>query len=118
MVRGPPGDDRRSMSIPARAADDVSLLSDRELTVLLLELEREERSVSRRRNTLHNRIDFVRAGGYASAGPGDDPLEELVATERELSEQRHALHFRIDELRAERSRRRLDQERLPSRQAG
>ena len=109
MVPGPANDDRRSMNNPASAADDVTVLSDRDLTVLLAELEREERTVSRRRNTLHNRIDFVRAGGYASAGPGDDPLEMLVETEHELSEQRHALHVRIDELRAERSRRRLDQ---------
>jgi predicted nucleic acid-binding Zn-ribbon protein len=94
------------MSNPARV-DDVTLLSDRDLSRRISQLEREEIALSRRRNSLHNRIDFLRAGGFAGAKPGSDPLEELLATERELSEQRHTLHYRIDELRAERSRRRV-----------
>jgi len=93
------------MSETARVAE-VTALSDRELAVRLAELEQEERTVSRRRNTLHNRIDFVRAGGHASAEPSDESLDDLLAMEHEVSERRHELHTRIDELRAERSRRR------------
>ena len=94
------------MSNPA-GVDDVTTLSDRELTRLLKQLERDEQSVSRRRTRLHDRIDFVRTGGFASAEGGEDPLEELLAEEQELSAQRHDLHFRIDAAKVERSRRQL-----------
>jgi hypothetical protein len=85
---------------------DPTALSDAELGRLLERLEREERTVSRRRSALHNRLDFVRAGGFASAGSETDDLTLLLETEHELSEQRHLLHRQIDALRAERSRRR------------
>ena len=94
------------MSVPAHI-DDVTALGDAELGILLKRLEREERLVSRRRTTLHNRIDFVRAGGFASTDPTHEQLSTLEAAEAELSEQRHALHRRIDELQAEHSRRHL-----------
>jgi len=86
---------------------DVAALSDTELRVRLRELEREEHSVSRRRTTLHTRIDFVHAGGYASSDPELEPLEALETTERELSARRLELHAQIDALLAERSLRRL-----------
>jgi hypothetical protein len=86
--------------------EDLTALPDPQLGALLASLEREERKVSRRRNTLHGRIDFLRAGGFASATPESDDLDLLLAHEHELSEQRHELHRQIDELRAERSRRR------------
>ena len=92
------------MSNPA-GVEDFTTFSDRELKRLLTQLERDEQSLSGRRTRLHNRIDFLRTGGFASAEPGDDPLEELLAEEREVSAQRRDLHDRIDTLRAERSRR-------------
>jgi hypothetical protein len=104
MDGGSPPDDRQGMSTPA-GVDDLTTLSDRELTRLITQLERDEQSVSRRRTKLHERIDFLRSGGFASAEPGDDPLEELLVEERDISSRRLDLHYRIDRLRAERSRR-------------
>jgi predicted nucleic acid-binding Zn-ribbon protein len=86
---------------------DPSGLSDVELRSRLRQLEREEQTVSRRRTTLHTRIDFVRAGGYASTDRTLEPLADLEAMERELSAQRLELHAQIDALRAERTRRRI-----------
>jgi hypothetical protein len=97
--------DRGSMSTLAELGD-ISALEDAELGSLLVRLEREERDVSKRRSRLHDRIDFVQAGGFAAAGRADEQLASLRATEREVSERRHVLHRTIDELRAERSRRR------------
>jgi hypothetical protein len=86
---------------------DPSGLSDVELRSRLRQLEREEQTVSRRRTTLHTRIDFVRAGGYASTDPTLEPLADLEAMERELSTQRLELHAQIDALLAERTGRRI-----------
>jgi predicted nucleic acid-binding Zn-ribbon protein len=86
---------------------DAGALSDAALDARLRELEREEQSISRRRTTLHARIDFVRSGGYASTDPELELLATLQETERELSEHRLEIHSQIDALRAERSRRRL-----------
>jgi predicted nucleic acid-binding Zn-ribbon protein len=86
---------------------DPGALSDAELDSRLRQLEREEQSVSRRRTTLHTRIDFVRSGGFASTDPELESLATLLETERELSENRLELHAQIDALRAERSLRRL-----------
>ena len=89
------------------STEDVTALSDAELGRALAQLEREERQVSKRRTTLHDRIDFVRAGGFASTDPTHEQLSTLEAAEAELSRQRHALHLQIDDLVAERSRRHL-----------
>ena len=86
---------------------DPSELSDVELRSRLRQLEREEQTVSRRRTTLHTRIDFVRSGGYASTDPTLEPIADLEAMERELSTQRLELHAQIDALLAERTRRRI-----------
>ncbi len=94
------------MTAPSGVADPREL-SDAELDARLRQLEREEQSVSRRRTTLHTRIDFVRSGGFASTDPELEPLATLLETERELSENRLELHAQIDALRAERSLRRL-----------
>ena len=94
------------MTAPSGIADPREL-SDAELDARLRQLEREEQSVSRRRTTLHTRIDFVRSGGFASTDPELEPLATLLETERELSENRLELHAQIDALRAERSLRRL-----------
>jgi hypothetical protein len=85
---------------------DVASLSDREIGTLLEQLEREERKISRQRSALHDRLDFLRAGGFASGTAEADDLGRLLESEREISESRHDLHVRIDELRAEISRRR------------
>jgi len=87
--------------------EDMTAVPDVELRALLEQLEREEKTVSRRRNVVHDRIDFVRSGGFASANPATDDLAVLLDTERQLSERRQTLHLQIDELRAERSRRRF-----------
>jgi len=84
---------------------DTAALSDADLEALIEQLESEEQTVSKRRESLHNRIEFVHAGGAASADTGDDQLASLRETERRLSDRRLELHLQIDELRAERSRR-------------
>ena len=86
---------------------DPGALGDAELESRLRELERDEQSLSRRRTTVHTRIDFVRSGGFASTDPEHESLATLLETERELSENRLELHAQIDALRAERSLRRL-----------
>ncbi len=87
---------------------NVSALSDAELGMHVERLEREERATSSRRTRLHDRIDFVQAGGYANAERADEQLASLRAAEQELSDRRQRLHRELDELRAERSRRRLE----------
>ena len=84
---------------------DTAALSDADLEALIEQLESEEQTVSKRRESLHNRIEFVHAGGAASADTGDDQLASLRETERGVSDRRLELHLQIDELRAERSRR-------------
>ena len=85
------------MDIPS----DPAALSDAELGALVAQLESEEQRTSKRRSSLHDRIEFVNAGGAATAGQ----LAALKERERELSDRRLLLHRQIDELRAERSRR-------------
>jgi hypothetical protein len=84
---------------------DPTALTDDELTALLAKLEGEEQTASRRRGSLHNRIEFVHAGGGASAEMAADQLASMQTNERDLSGRRRALHLQIDLLRAERSRR-------------
>ena len=84
---------------------DPAVLTDDELTALLQQLESEEKTASRRRGSLHNRIEFVHAGGGASAEMAEDQLASMQTRERNLSGRRHTLHLQIDLLRAERSRR-------------
>jgi predicted nucleic acid-binding Zn-ribbon protein len=81
------------------------MLSVAELETLIDELLGEEQSVSKRRAALHDRIEFVHAGGGSSPELAADQLASLRATERELSDRRLLLHQQIDEIRAERSRR-------------
>jgi hypothetical protein len=84
---------------------DTAALADDELTALLEQLEGEEKTASRRRGSLHNRIEFVHAGGGASPEMAEDQLASMQTNERDLSGRRRALHRQIDLLRAERSRR-------------
>lgn len=83
----------------------LATLSDAELEALLERLEGEEHAASRRRNSLHRRIEFVHSGGAASAEQASVQLASWRAAERQLSDRRLLLHHQIDELRAERSRR-------------
>ncbi len=86
--------------------EHVAALSDSDLDSLLGRLVSEEQVTSKRRETLHNRIEFVAAGGgAASAEQAADQLASLRESERQVSDRRLILHRRIDELRAERSRR-------------
>jgi hypothetical protein len=68
----------------------------------LSQLRKEERSVSARRSRLHDRIDFLRAGG--GAGDVALTLEELERQERELSRRRLELHERIEVLSSDLNR--------------
>jgi hypothetical protein len=67
---------------------------------LLAKLQADERSVSRQRTRLQDRIDFIRSGGggSASASQVEEQLRALLAKERGLSERRAALHSQIAEL--------------------
>ena len=84
---------------------DPRTLSDGELAELLHALEAEERSASRRRSVLHDRIDYVRSGG-AEPATADGLADALLTTEREVGERRRQLHTQINELRAEQLQRR------------
>jgi len=85
---------------------DLSTLSDGELTRLLRRLEGGEKTLSRRRAVLHDRIDFVRNGVASEIYAAGDQLDALQRREREIAEERRLLHERIDTVRAERSKRR------------
>ena len=87
-------------------APDPATLSDTELDRLRRRLEQEERTVSRRRAVMHDRIDFVHGGGGGSGHAVTSQLAELQRRENEITEQRRVLHEQIDALRAEASRRR------------
>jgi hypothetical protein len=65
----------------------------------LNELEELERSLSKERTRLQERIDFVRGTG-ATDRHAVEQLELLEAKERDLSLRRRALHRQIDAARA------------------
>jgi|SRR3990172_5825655 len=88
-----------------QASAPVSELSIRELERLLEQLGEEERSISRRRASLHERIDWLRGGGAGFSPETDEQLATLCASERAISDERNALHQRIAALRDERERR-------------
>ena len=67
----------------------------------LAQLRKEERSISARRTRLHNRIDFLRAGGSGLPGQDADLLEELERQEKEISRERRELHERIERASAQ-----------------
>ena len=85
---------------------DLTSLAPAELDRLLEQLETEERTISGRRRRLHDRIDFVRAGGNPDGTPASpEQLQALDVQERAISDERKALHARINQVRAERDRR-------------
>ena len=67
----------------------------------LAELNDEERVLSARRRKLHDRIDFLRAGGGGPLEEVAELLAKLEAEEREVSAARRAIHARIDVVMAE-----------------
>ena len=108
-------DDSASSSAPTPArgiwptmteTPDPATMSDSELNSLRRRLEQHERTVSRRRASMHNRIDFVRSGGGFGNPEAAGQLEDLQRREHEITEERRQLHEQIDALRAESSRRR------------
>jgi hypothetical protein len=84
---------------------DVTLLPDDELGALLTQLVGEEKQLSKRRDALHRRIDFVNAGGGGHEDASRGLLDSLKGEERYVSSERQALQRRIDLLRAEQLRR-------------
>ena len=88
-----------------QASAVVSELSMRELERELEQLGEEERRISRRRASLHERIDWLRGGGAGFSPETDEQLATLCASEREISDERRSLHERIDALQEERERR-------------
>jgi predicted nucleic acid-binding Zn-ribbon protein len=77
---------------------DIGVMDDGTVTseLDLAQLRKEERSISAKRTRLHNRIDFLRAGGGGHPGQDADLLEELERQEREISRQRRELHEQIE----------------------
>lgn len=84
---------------------DPTLLRDDELGALLGRLVDDERQLSKRRDALHRRIDFVNAGGGGHENASDGLMDSLQGEERYVSGERQALQRRIDLLRAEQLRR-------------
>jgi hypothetical protein len=80
---------------------DTADLDDVAIATHLARLEEDEARVSRKRTSLHKRIDFLATGGYADPAAAADQLADLRSEERELSERRLALHGEIERLRAE-----------------
>jgi predicted nucleic acid-binding Zn-ribbon protein len=75
--------------------------TDPDSEVQLSELRKRERSLSAKRTQLHNRIDFLRAGGGGFHGQDADLLAELERQEKEISRQRRELHELIDRATAQ-----------------
>ncbi len=88
------------------APADLSTLSDGELMRLQRHLEGDEKTLSRRRAVLHDRIDFVGSGVASEIYAAGDQLDALQQRERAIAEERRLLHGRIDAVRAEILRRR------------
>ena len=84
---------------------DPTVLPDDELGALLAQLAQEEKQLSKRRDALHRRIDFVRAGGGGHDEASGELLESLSGEEKHVSKERQLLQRRIDMLRSEQLRR-------------
>jgi hypothetical protein len=84
---------------------DPTVLSDAELSTLVAQLEQEEKQLSKRRDALHRRIDFVRAGGGGHDTASAELLDSISGEEKHVSKERQSLQRRIDTLRSEQLRR-------------
>lgn len=81
--------------------DHPSLLGDAALVEAIERMRTEERRISRHRNALHRRIDFLRSGGYAHLDHSAGQLSKLEVEEKEVSAARRELHARLDAALAE-----------------
>ncbi|MFN0155661.1 MAG: hypothetical protein ACKVUT_14905 [Gaiella sp.] len=86
--------------------DDLTMLGDEQLADLIGELDEDERSMSKRRARLHDRMDFLRGGGAQHSPVASEQLRQLEDEERRLSDARRELHARLTAAHAERTRRR------------
>jgi hypothetical protein len=82
----------------------IAALSDDELSALVAETGGRERSLSKKRSRLHDRMDFLRGGG-ADSTVAAEQLRGLEAEERTLSDERRSAHNLLEALSAERVRR-------------
>jgi predicted nucleic acid-binding Zn-ribbon protein len=62
----------------------------------LAQMRKEERSLSARRTRLHNRLDFLRAGGGGDSAETAEQIAALEREEHEISRERRELHERIE----------------------
>ena len=84
---------------------DPTLLGDTELAELISQLTDEEKQLSKRRDRLHRRLDFLRSGGGGDDAASAELLASLEGEERHVSKERKAVQQRLDSLRAEQLRR-------------
>ena len=93
-----------SSSVAASPESAYSSPDDHRLR--LAQLDAEVRTLSKHRENLHARIDFLRNGGAVDQS-GQALLEALLREELDISARRMALHAEIDTLRSSRGTQRL-----------
>jgi hypothetical protein len=85
----------------AEMTRDPKTLDSAALDELVATLFAEEKRISAKRTTLHQRIDFLKGGGYAHLDASAEQLTTLQEEDRLLSEQRAEIHSRVDAAVAE-----------------
>jgi hypothetical protein len=80
---------------------DPTSLSNAALDQLVATLFAEEKRISAKRTTLHQRIDFLKGGGYAHLDASAEQLTTLQEEDRQLSVARQEIHSRVDAAVAE-----------------
>lgn len=89
------------------ADDDLTRISDDDLLALANRLAEDEQRLSRKRTSLHRRIDFLRAGAATTAAE-QEQLKLLLGDEETVSKRRKALHGEIELVLTETHRRAAD----------
>lgn len=87
--------------MPDTEITDLTSLSNAELNELVATLFAEEKRISAKRTTLHQRIDFLKGGGYAHLDASAEQLTTLQEEDRQLSIARQEIHSRVDAAVAE-----------------
>jgi hypothetical protein len=87
--------------MPDTEITDLTSLSNAELNQLVATLFAEEKRISAKRTTLHQRIDFLKSGGYAHLDASAEQLTTLQEEDRLLSVERQKIHARVDAAVAE-----------------